>query len=78
MNIRRARPGDAPAISRLVGSNSEVLLPRPLPALYRDFREFYVAEEGGGVVGCGALRVYGQELAELRSLAVDGGTVGGA
>jgi len=73
MNIREARPGDAPAISRLVGSNSEVLLPRPLPALYRDFREFYVAEEGDKVVRCGALRVYSQELAELRSLAVDGG-----
>jgi len=72
MRFRNARPKDAPAISRLVSGSRDVLLPRPLPALYRDFREFYVAEEGEEVVGCAALRVYSQELAELRSLAVDG------
>jgi amino-acid N-acetyltransferase len=71
MRFRRARPKDVPAISRLMGGNSKVLLPRPLPALYRDFREFYVADEGG-VVGCGALRAYSRGLAEVRSLAVDG------
>lgn len=40
----------------------QIHLPRP--------DEFFVAEEDGTIVGCCALEVYSQRLAEVRSLAV--------
>ena len=39
--------------------------------LYEDVQEFYVAEIGGQVIGCGALHVLWEDLAEVRTLAVD-------
>ncbi len=52
-----------------------VMLPRPLTDLYESVREFLVAEdESGGVTGCGALKFYNAELAEVRSLCVAPGT----
>jgi amino-acid N-acetyltransferase len=48
------------------------MLPRSFDQLARTFREFIVAEdESGRIVGCGALRIYGEKLAEICSLAVD-------
>jgi len=49
----------------------QVLLPRPITNLYEDIWEFTVAEEDGELLGCGALKFYNQELAEIRSLCVD-------
>lgn len=48
-----------------------VLLERELVTLYEDVQEFQVAELGADVVGCGALHVLWNDLAEIRSLAVD-------
>jgi len=38
--------------------------------LYEDVQEFHVAEDAGEVVGCGALHVMWEDLAEVRTLAV--------
>jgi amino-acid N-acetyltransferase len=46
------------------------LLPRSLPELCENIRDFVVAEQDGGIVGCGALHLYGTHLAEIRSIAV--------
>jgi len=46
------------------------LLPRSVPELCENVRDFIVAEENGGIVGCGALHLYGMHLAEIRSIAV--------
>ncbi|HEY6307974.1 MAG TPA: N-acetyltransferase [Candidatus Angelobacter sp.] len=46
------------------------LLPRPVAELCENVRDFVVAENDGGVVGCGALHLYGMHLAEIRSIAV--------
>jgi amino-acid N-acetyltransferase len=46
------------------------LLPRSVPELCENVRDFVVAEEGGRIVGCGALHLYGMHLAEIRSIAV--------
>lgn len=58
---------------RLVDLYAEqrILLDKPTVALYEDVQEFWVAEEGGHVVGCGALHVIWEDLAEIRTVAVD-------
>jgi amino-acid N-acetyltransferase len=73
LNIRKAELRDVPALFKLINRYvlEQVLLPRPLTNLYEDVWEFTVAEEEGELLGCGALRFYNQELAELRSLCVD-------
>src|SRR2546422_9460552 len=47
-----------------------IMLRRTLTELYECVREFLVAEEDGKVVGCGALKFYAADLAEIRSLCV--------
>lgn len=74
VKIRPARVTDAKAIKQLMAPFVEQgdLLPRPLSELYARVREFWVADDGNpGVVGCVALSVVWEDLAELRSLAVD-------
>lgn len=47
------------------------LLSKPTVALYEAVQEFWVAERAGAVVGCGALHVMWEDLAEVRTVAVD-------
>lgn len=72
--VRRARTQDVRAIRRLVDLYSGVgasLLVKATVTLYEDVQEFWVAEQGGEVVGCGALHVLWEDLAEIRTVAVD-------
>jgi amino-acid N-acetyltransferase len=46
------------------------LLPRQLPELCENVRDFVVAEQDGEIIGCGALHLYGLHLAEIRSIVV--------
>ena len=47
------------------------MLPKRVLDVYQMIREFYVAVDAEGrLVGCGALRILGDDLAEVRSLAV--------
>jgi amino-acid N-acetyltransferase len=72
--VRRARTGDVRAIRRLIDANaaSGRLLDKPTVTLYEDIQEFLVAEPAGGMItGCGALHVMWEDLAEIRTLAVD-------
>ena len=48
----------------------KLLLAKPLVTLYEDVQEFWVAEERGELVGCGALHVLWEDLAEIRTVAV--------
>lgn len=77
-SIRRARTADVPAIRRLVDLYAEqgILLDKPAVALYEDVQEFWVGDRGGEVVGCGALHVMWDDLAEIRTVAVDPSTRG--
>lgn len=77
MMIRKAELRDVPAIFEMINhyAAERIMLPRPLTDLYECVREFLVAEdEAGSVVGCGALKFYNAELAEVRSLCVAPGT----
>jgi argininosuccinate lyase/amino-acid N-acetyltransferase len=70
--VRRARLTDVPAIAGVMAQYvmQGVLLPRPVSELYQCLREFVVAERGGEVVACAALRVLWDDVAEVRTLAV--------
>jgi amino-acid N-acetyltransferase len=70
--VRRARIADVRKIKALVDGNAgRVLLEKELVTLYEDMQEFWVAEDDEDVLGCGALHVLWEDLAELRTVAVD-------
>ena len=74
MTIRKAKLTDVPDIHRLINHYAEerIMLPRTLTDLYENVWGFTVmVEEKGQLVGCGALKLYNQEVAEIRSLCVD-------
>src|SRR5262249_60987766 len=72
--IRRARTPDVRVIGDLVNINVESrrLLGKATVTLYEDVQEFWVAERAvdGEVLGCGALHVMWEDLAEIRTVAV--------
>ncbi|HEX7119674.1 MAG TPA: GNAT family N-acetyltransferase [Longimicrobiales bacterium] len=72
LELRRARLADVVQLSELLDAYARLglVLPRPVGVLYRHVREFLVAADGGRIVGCGALRLYSPELAEVAALAV--------
>jgi amino-acid N-acetyltransferase len=75
--VRRARIADVRAIKALVDHYAgKVLLAKQLVTLYESVQEFWVAELEGKVVGCGALHVLWEDLAEIRTVAVDPMTSG--
>lgn len=69
---RRARPGDVDAILAIIETYVErhVLLPRSRDEVEAGIGAWWVAELDGEVVGCAALRDFGDGLGELRSLSV--------
>lgn len=70
--VRRARVGDVAGIRLLVDTHvsDRRLLAKDMVTLYEDVQEFFVAVDGQRVVGCGALHVLWEDLAEVRTLAV--------
>ena len=70
--VRRARTSDVADIKRLVDIYAgRILLEKNLVTLYEAVQEFWVAEDAGEVVGCGALHVLWADLGEVRTVAVD-------
>lgn len=73
ISIRPALPADVRAINSLVEpmTHTGVLLGKDLVSYYESIQEFLVAtDEQGRVIGCGALHVMWEDLAEVRTLAV--------
>lgn len=72
--IRRAKPSDARTILALINQNSTkgLMLPRTFAQVVEKIRDFLVATEKEAIIGVSALHVVGEDLAEVRSLAVDG------
>lgn len=72
VTVRRAHVSEAAEITKMVNRFAEqgLMLPKSLMQVYEHIREFVVAlDEEGRVLGCGALRIMGLDLAEVRSLA---------
>jgi amino-acid N-acetyltransferase len=72
MEIRPARTSDIKGIRQLIDSYAPQgrLLSKETVTLYESVQEFTVAVEGDHVVGCGALHVLWEDLAEVRTVAV--------
>lgn len=70
--IRKATVNDVKKIQKLVNyyAKRERMLPRSLNELYENIRDFFVYSEGGKVLGCCALHIDWEDLAEIKSLAV--------
>ncbi|RUM28508.1 MAG: N-acetyltransferase [Aquifex sp.] len=70
--LRKATVKDAKKIYELLNDYAKkgLLLPRSLNSIYENIRDFWVYEVDGQIVGCVALHVMWEDLAEIRSLAV--------
>ncbi|MGO4588100.1 amino-acid N-acetyltransferase [Paenarthrobacter sp. 2TAF44] len=71
-SLRPARTSDVAAIKRLVAPLAEqrILMAKETVAYYESLQEFRIAESyDGDVIGCGALHVMWEDLAEIRTLA---------
>ncbi len=75
VSVRRARTADVAAVRALLDPYTRrgILLDKATVTLYEDIQEFWVAErdDNAEVVGCGALHIMWEDLAEVRTLAVD-------
>ena len=72
--IRKATLSDIKAVHRLISEQAKAgnLISRAISELYSQVRDFAVRTENGPdtIVGCGALHIVWEDLAEIRSLAV--------
>ena len=73
MKIRKAKISDLKQAQKLVNdyAKREQMIPRSLNELYETVRDFIVCEFNGNVCGVCALHIMWEDLAEIRSLAVD-------
>ncbi len=70
--IRKARVSDVVIMKQIISSYSkdELMLARSLSEMYENIRDYYVCEINEKVVGCCALHVVWEDLAEILALAV--------
>ena len=79
ITVRPARIADMLQVEPLINgfAAQNLMLPKTREQLIRIFREFVVAvDEHGRLLGCGGLRIFSPDLAEIISLAVDPQTQG--
>ena len=70
--IRKATIDDIKDMQELINfyAKQDRMLPRSLNELYENIRDFFVYEEAGKILGCCALHIAWENLAEVKSLAV--------
>lgn len=73
MKIRKAKITDLKQVHKLINdyAKKEEMIPRSLSELYENVRDFIVCEYNGNICGVCALHIMWEDLAEIRSLAVD-------
>lgn len=71
--MRKADIRDAKKIQSLVAhyAKEDLMLPRSLMEIYENIRDYFVVAKKGQIIGCCALHVCWEGLAEVKSLAVD-------
>ncbi|MDI6703874.1 MAG: N-acetyltransferase [bacterium] len=72
MVIRKAHLNDVILIHKLINqyAGEGKMLKRSINELYENLRDFFIAEADGRILGCCALHITWEDLAEIRSLAV--------
>jgi len=70
--LRKAKLTDIPGLLGVINeyATQGIMLPRTEFELAENIRDFVIAVDDGGIVGCGALHFYTPRSAEVRSLAV--------
>ena len=73
--VRKARLADVADMCRMINyyAEKQQMLPKTLLQLYENLRDYSVAFDPSApdqVMGCGALHIYWENLAEVRALAV--------
>lgn len=71
--VRKAKMQDVATIRELISTYSEKgeMLPKALVEIFEELRDFFVySDENDEVLGCCALHIFWEDLAEVRSLAV--------
>ncbi len=73
--IRKATLKDIKLVHKLISEQAKAgnLISRAISELYSQVRDFVVRTENGseGIIGCAALHIVWEDLAEIRSLAVE-------
>lgn len=70
--IRKANIADIKKIQELINcfARQDIMLPRSLNELYENIRDFWVVEHKGKIIGCSAMHISWDDLAEIKSVAV--------
>ena len=77
VTVRPATAEDVPHIFELIGlwAQQGKMLMRPMPSIFENLRDFFVAElpgeDGASFAGCGSLHILWGDIAEVRGLAVN-------
>lgn len=73
MKLRQAKTCDVKAMHALINyyAGKEEMLPRSLNDIYENIQEYLVVEHAKKIIGCCALHVSWEDLAEIKSLAID-------
>ncbi len=71
--LRKAEVKDIKPIHHLINTfaGQDLMLPRSLNELYDNIRDFWVFEQNNKISGCAALHICWEDLAEIKSLAVE-------
>lgn len=72
MKLRKAKLKDSLHLFKLINhfADKGLMLPRSLNGIYENLRDFTVAISENEIIGCVALHVCWEDIAEIRSLAV--------
>ncbi|WP_372519580.1 N-acetyltransferase [Candidatus Ruminimicrobiellum ovillum] len=73
MKIRPAKVQDVKQMQKIIEfyADNKEMLHRSLNSIYENIQEYVVAEVKGKIIGCGALHVSWDNLAEVKALAVE-------
>lgn len=73
MKLRQAKTSDVKAMQALINhyAAKEEMLPRSLNDIYENIQEYVVMDDRKKLAGCCALHVSWENLAEIKSLAID-------
>ena len=73
MKIRPAKVQDVKQMHKIIEfyADNKEMLHRSLNSIYENIQEYVVAEYKGRIIGCGALHVSWDNLAEVKALAVE-------
>ncbi|NQT90452.1 MAG: N-acetyltransferase [Candidatus Omnitrophica bacterium] len=73
LSLRKADIKDAKCLQNIIGryAKEDLMLSRSLIEIYENIRDFFVISQGKEILGCCALHICWEDLAEVKALAVE-------